>query len=160
MRVDESRWKAFARPAKRLVVGDRIRFGHQNNLCLLGSLDATVAEKGDAGEVTLAFDLAGPALDDALRRGRSYPAAALYRLQARRGRARTAPTTRRSTRARKARSPHPPPDCISRPAFSKRSTQAGIERHFVTLHVGAGTFLPVKADDTADHRMHAEIGEV
>ena len=36
----------------------------------------------------------------------------------------------------------------------------GIERHFVTLHVGAGTFLPVKADDTEDHRMHAEIGEV
>ena len=36
----------------------------------------------------------------------------------------------------------------------------GIERHFVTLHVGAGTFLPVKADDTADHKMHAEIGHV
>jgi S-adenosylmethionine:tRNA ribosyltransferase-isomerase len=37
---------------------------------------------------------------------------------------------------------------------------AGVERRFVTLHVGAGTFLPVKADDTADHRMHAEIGHV
>ncbi len=36
----------------------------------------------------------------------------------------------------------------------------GISRHFVTLHVGAGTFLPVKADDTADHRMHAEWGEI
>ena len=36
----------------------------------------------------------------------------------------------------------------------------GIERHFVTLHVGAGTFLPVKADDTADHRMHAETRHV
>ena len=36
----------------------------------------------------------------------------------------------------------------------------GISRHFVTLHVGAGTFLPVKADDTAEHRMHAEWGEV
>ncbi|MCB8828928.1 S-adenosylmethionine:tRNA ribosyltransferase-isomerase, partial [Escherichia coli] len=36
----------------------------------------------------------------------------------------------------------------------------GIEEHFVTLHVGAGTFLPVKADDTADHKMHAEIGHV
>ena len=36
----------------------------------------------------------------------------------------------------------------------------GISRHFVTLHVGAGTFLPVKADDTDDHRMHSEIGHV
>jgi len=36
----------------------------------------------------------------------------------------------------------------------------GITRHFVTLHVGAGTFLPVKAEDTADHVMHAEWGEV
>ncbi|MGH6861897.1 MAG: tRNA preQ1(34) S-adenosylmethionine ribosyltransferase-isomerase QueA, partial [Phyllobacterium sp.] len=38
--------------------------------------------------------------------------------------------------------------------------ERGIEEHFVTLHVGAGTFLPVKADDTADHRMHAETGTV
>jgi S-adenosylmethionine:tRNA ribosyltransferase-isomerase len=37
---------------------------------------------------------------------------------------------------------------------------AGIERHFVTLHVGAGTFLPVKADDTDEHKMHSEIGHV
>ncbi len=36
----------------------------------------------------------------------------------------------------------------------------GIDRHFVTLHVGAGTFLPVKAEDTADHRMHAEWGTI
>src|SRR5205085_4856496 len=35
-----------------------------------------------------------------------------------------------------------------------------VSRHFVTLHVGAGTFLPVKAEDTADHRMHAEWGEI
>jgi S-adenosylmethionine:tRNA ribosyltransferase-isomerase len=35
-----------------------------------------------------------------------------------------------------------------------------VERHFVTLHVGAGTFLPVKVDDTAEHKMHSEYGEV
>ncbi|RVQ48317.1 S-adenosylmethionine:tRNA ribosyltransferase-isomerase, partial [Sinorhizobium meliloti] len=38
--------------------------------------------------------------------------------------------------------------------------EGGIERYFVTLHVGAGTFLPVKANDTADHVMHEEIGHV
>ena len=51
------------------------------------------------------------------------------------------------------------------PAFHRRAARAArrraaSRRHFVTLHVGAGTFLPVKADDTADHRMHAEWGEV
>ena len=42
----------------------------------------------------------------------------------------------------------------------RRLDERGISRHFVTLHVGAGTFLPVKADDTAEHRMHAEWGSV
>src|SRR6188474_2573078 len=45
-RVDESRWRAFARPAKRLARGDRIRFGHDGRVCLLGTLDATVTEVG------------------------------------------------------------------------------------------------------------------
>ena len=55
MRVAADRWKAFARPAKRLKPGDRIEFGHGSNTCLMGALDATVAEKGEAGEVTLQF---------------------------------------------------------------------------------------------------------
>jgi S-adenosylmethionine:tRNA ribosyltransferase-isomerase len=48
--------------------------------------------------------------------------------------------------------------------FTKRLMAAldarGVSRHFVTLHVGAGTFLPVKANDTSGHKMHAEWGEV
>ncbi|MGO4838839.1 tRNA preQ1(34) S-adenosylmethionine ribosyltransferase-isomerase QueA, partial [Rhizobiaceae sp. 2RAB30] len=46
------------------------------------------------------------------------------------------------------------------PDLMTRLEQAGVERHFVTLHVGAGTFLPVKAEDTAAHKMHAETGVV
>ena len=46
------------------------------------------------------------------------------------------------------------------PALFEALDRRGIGRAFVTLHVGAGTFLPVKADDTADHRMHAERGIV
>jgi S-adenosylmethionine:tRNA ribosyltransferase-isomerase len=38
--------------------------------------------------------------------------------------------------------------------------EAGVQMEFLTLHVGAGTFLPVKVDDTKDHRMHGEWGEV
>ncbi len=70
------------------------------------------------------------------------------------------PTTRRSTPATKAPSQRLRPGCISRPELFAALDARGIERHFVTLHVGAGTFLPVKADDTADHKMHAESGHV
>ncbi|MET0194296.1 MAG: S-adenosylmethionine:tRNA ribosyltransferase-isomerase, partial [Hyphomicrobiaceae bacterium] len=65
-RVDEHRWRAFARPAKRLAAGDRIRFGHDGRVCLLGTLDATVSVIGEAGEVELAFSLHGPFLDEAI----------------------------------------------------------------------------------------------
>src|SRR6185295_10814751 len=66
-RIGSSRWRALARGAKKLAVGDRIRFGAQSDAaCLIAGLDATVAEKGDAGEVTLVFDLSGPALDEAI----------------------------------------------------------------------------------------------
>ncbi len=159
MRIDENRWKAFARPAKRLVAGDRIRFGHQNNLCLLGSLDATVAEKGDAGEVTLEFDLTGPALEDALREVGHIPLPpyiAGKRAEDERDR-----TDYQTIYAREEGAVAAPTAGLHfTPDLFQALEQAGIERHFVTLHVGAGTFLPVKADDTDDHRMHAEIGEV
>ncbi|HTN97981.1 MAG TPA: S-adenosylmethionine:tRNA ribosyltransferase-isomerase, partial [Nordella sp.] len=65
-RLDGSRWQAFAKPGKRLVVGDRIRFGAEGRVCLLGVLDATVAEKSEGGEITLAFDFHGPVLDEAI----------------------------------------------------------------------------------------------
>jgi len=66
MRAGANTWKAFARPGKRIREGDRLSFGHGGNACLLGKLDATVREKGEAGEVTLAFDLSGPSLDEAI----------------------------------------------------------------------------------------------
>ena len=66
MRIGPDRWKAFARPGKRIKVGDRIRFGDRGDLCLLETLDATIEERGDAGEVTLRFDFSGPALDQAI----------------------------------------------------------------------------------------------
>ncbi|MGH8430647.1 MAG: S-adenosylmethionine:tRNA ribosyltransferase-isomerase, partial [Solimonas sp.] len=65
-RLDGSRWKAFAKPGKRLMVGDRIRFGAEGRVCLLGTLDARVEEKGEGGEITLAFDFHGPILDEAI----------------------------------------------------------------------------------------------
>ena len=159
MRVAPDRWKAFARPGKRLAKGDRIQFGHGGNACLLGSLDATVAEKGDGGEVTFAFDLAGPALDDAIRAVGHIPLPpyiAGKRSEDERDRSDYQTIYARDEGAVAA----PTAGLHFTPQLFEALDAVGVERHFVTLHVGAGTFLPVKADDTDDHRMHAEIGHV
>jgi S-adenosylmethionine:tRNA ribosyltransferase-isomerase len=159
MRVAPSRWKAFARPARRLKPGDRISFGHGGNACLLGSLEAVVEEKGDAGEVTLRFDLSGPSLDEAIMAVGHIPLPP-YIASKRADDARDR-TDYQTVYAREE-------GAVAAPTAGLHFTdrlfasldEAGIERYFVTLHVGAGTFLPVKADDTADHVMHEEIGHV
>jgi S-adenosylmethionine:tRNA ribosyltransferase-isomerase len=158
-RVDESRWRAFARPTKRLAAGDRIRFGNEGRVCLLGNLDATIADIGEAGEVELSFSLHGAYLDEAIaalgdpplppyitgKRAVEPEDAERYQtVYARHDGAVAAPTA----------------GLHFTPALLAALDARGIARHFVTLHVGAGTFLPVKADDTAEHRMHAEWGEV
>lgn len=159
MRVGPERWKAFLRPAKRVAAGDRIRFGHTQNLCLLGALDATVEEKGEGGEALLAFDLSGPALDEALHAVGHIPLPpyiASKRPDDARDRADYQTIYAREEGAVAA----PTAGLHFTPQLFDALDAAGIERHFVTLHVGAGTFLPVKADDTDDHRMHAETGYV
>ena len=82
MRIAPDRWKAFVRPAKRVALGDRISFGHDGNACFLGKLEATVLEKGEAGEVTLRLRSVGRLPRRGAARGRPRAAAALYRLEA------------------------------------------------------------------------------
>src|ERR1700752_484774 len=72
-RLDGSRWRAFVKPAKRLVEGDVVRFGEEGRVCFLGQLDATVESKGDGGEVTLAFAFHGPVLDQAVEERGGMP---------------------------------------------------------------------------------------
>jgi S-adenosylmethionine:tRNA ribosyltransferase-isomerase len=159
-RVDESRWRALARPAKRLAVGDRVRFGSQtDSACLLSAPEASVAARLDAGEVELAFDLSGDALDRAIAGVGEMPLPpyiALKRGSDARDRAsyQTIYAEREGAVAAPTAGLHFTPELFA--ALDAR----GIARHFVTLHVGAGTFLPVKADDTAAHTMHSEYGEV
>src|SRR6266699_706771 len=62
-RLDGSRWQALVKPAKKLAVGDTVRFGNEGKVCLLGHLDAEVEAKGGEGEVTLSFSYHGPVLD-------------------------------------------------------------------------------------------------
>ncbi len=159
MRMSPDRWLAFFRPAKRVVAGDRIRFGHDSNACLLGALDATVLEKGQAGEALLAFDLSGAFLDEALHAVGHIPLPpyiASKRAEDERDQVDYQTIYARDEGAVAA----PTAGLHFTPELFASLDQRGIERCFVTLHVGAGTFLPVKADDTKDHRMHAEIGHI
>jgi S-adenosylmethionine:tRNA ribosyltransferase-isomerase len=159
MRVGANRWKAFAKPGKRIKEGDRIAFGHSGESCFLGQLDCTVVEKGDAGEVTLAFDLSGPALDEAIATVGHIPLPpyiAAKRPEDERDRADYQTIYAREEGAVAA----PTAGLHFTDELFRRLDEHGIERRFVTLHVGAGTFLPVKAEDTDEHRMHSEWGSV
>ncbi len=160
MRADASRWKAFARPGKRIKAGDRIRFGYErDNACGLACLEATVEEKGEEGEITLLFDVSGPALDEAIASVGHIPLPPY--IAAKRPEDMQDQEDYQTIYAReKGAVAAPTAGLHFTPALFEALDKAGIERHFVTLHVGAGTFLPVKADDTEDHKMHLEIGYV
>jgi S-adenosylmethionine:tRNA ribosyltransferase-isomerase len=159
-RLSPSRWSAFMRPGKRLKIGDRVSFGETSDrACLLSSLDATVADKGDGGEVTLAFDLSGPDLDLAVAERGVMPLPpyiAARRAEDDQDRAdyQTVYAREDGSVAAPTAGLHFTPELLSELAAN------GVSEHFVTLHVGAGTFLPVKTEEVAEHRMHAEYGEV
>ncbi|MDQ6432873.1 tRNA preQ1(34) S-adenosylmethionine ribosyltransferase-isomerase QueA [Mesorhizobium sp. LHD-90] len=159
MRTAPDRWLAFMRPAKRLQVGDRIRFGHDGEVCFLGKLDATVLDKREAGEVLLGFELSGAYLDEALQAVGHIPLPPY--IASKRDDDERDRTDYQTVYAREEGAVAAPTAGLHfTPELFAALDRAGIERHFVTLHVGAGTFLPVKAEDTADHNMHAETGTV
>lgn len=148
------------RPGKRLAPGDRVSFGEsEDRTCLLGALDATVVEKGEGGEILLAFDLAGPALDEAIKARGAMPLPPY--IAAKRPEDDQDQTDYQTVYAQADGSVAAPTAGLHfTPELLARLTEAGVETCFVTLHVGAGTFLPVKVDDIEGHRMHAEFGEV
>jgi S-adenosylmethionine:tRNA ribosyltransferase-isomerase len=153
-------WTAFMRPGKRLAAGDRVAFGAMDDrACLLGALDATVREKGEGGEVTLAFDLTGPDLDAAIAERGAMPLPPY--IAARRAEDERDRADYQTVYAREDGSVAAPTAGLHfTPELFARLAGAGVETAFVTLHVGAGTFLPVKTENLAEHRMHAEWGEV
>jgi S-adenosylmethionine:tRNA ribosyltransferase-isomerase len=160
-REGDAAWRAFARPGKKLAPGDRIRFGGpvDNDACLVSAIEATIVEKGEGGEIVLRFDLSGPALDDAIATLGHMPLPpyiAGKRPEDERDRQdyQTLFADKAGAVAAPTAGLHFTPDLM------RRLDEAGIGLVGVTLHVGAGTFLPVKVDDTRDHRMHAEWGEV
>ena len=159
-RIAQDRWSAFMRPGKRLKIGDRIAFGARDDrACEADRLDAVVAEKHEGGEVVLAFDLSGPDLDIAIARHGDMPLPPY--IAAKRGEDERDRADYQTVYAREDGSVAAPTAGLHfTPALLERLRSAGVSLHFVTLHVGAGTFLPVKTDDVSEHRMHAEYGEV
>lgn len=153
-------WSAFMKPGKRIKAGDRIRFGATTDAaCELGHLDATVTGKGEDGLVTLRFDLSGPFLDEAIRDVGVMPLPPY--IAARRAEDDRDRSDYQTMFAHWDGSVAAPTAGLHfTPALIAAIEAKGVSTHAVTLHVGAGTFLPVKAEDTVDHRMHSEWGEV
>jgi S-adenosylmethionine:tRNA ribosyltransferase-isomerase len=154
-RIDGSRWRAFAKPGKKLAPGDVIRFGEEGKVCFLGQLDATVEGKGEGGEITLSFAFHGAVLDQAIAERGDMPLPpyiAGKRKPDEQDRAdyQTMFAHDEGSVAAPTAGLHFTNDLLARLAAR------GVAVHKVTLHVGPGTFLPVHADDTAEHKMHAE----
>lgn len=148
--VDGAVWLAFARPAKRLRPGESVVFG--------ADFSAEVMSRR-AGEVRLRFNCEGAVLGAALARyGRAPLPPYISRDEGPDSKDGTDYQTIYAVREGAVAAP------TAGLHFSSALFQAlddrGIQRAFVTLHVGAGTYLPVTVDDTDDHRMHGEWGEV
>ena len=140
-------WLAFAKPAKKLRPDDRIVFSD--------SFSAEVAAKGEAGEVTLRFDAAGAALMAALHAHGEMPLPPYIRRTGNDG-SDDATDYQTIFAGPEGAVAAPTAGLHFTPELLARLDAKGVRRTTITLHVGAGTFLPVKVDDTDDHKMHTE----
>ena len=148
---DARAWDAFAKPGKKLKVGDVVVFGED--------LTATILGKQDSGEISLRFDCPETEIMAVLHRIGSMPLPPYIRkLRAVSAEDdadyQTIFASREGSVAAPTAGLHFTPELLA--ALERR----GVSQARVTLHVGAGTFLPVKVDDIAGHRMHAEWGEI
>jgi len=149
-RLDLRRWQAFIRNAKRLHEGDRIEFG--------AGVSAIAEARGEDGSFTLAFEGNEPVELLLERAGRMplppYIAGKRATDEQDRSDYQTIFAEKDGAVAAPTAALHFTPDLLA------ALDAAEIAREMLTLHVGAGTFLPVKAEDTADHTMHSEWGRI
>ena len=148
--VDSNSWRAFAKGSKRLKTGDRLAFAED--------FWADVTDKSDSGDIGVAFSHSGPALMAALERYGAVPLPPYIK--------RAAPERRDESdyqtiwAAKDGAVAASTAGLHFTPALLDALAARGIGRTALTLHIGAGTFLPVKTENVAEHRMHAEWGEV
>jgi S-adenosylmethionine:tRNA ribosyltransferase-isomerase len=154
-RVDSHTWRAFARPAKKLALLDELELGNGK----ADALRARVAGKGDTGEVTLEFALGGAQLDEAIKSHGAMPLPP-YIGAKRSVEERDKVDYQTVYAAEDGAVAAPTAGLHFTESLLQQLTEKGVTIERVTLHVGAGTFLPMKVDDTDDHVMHAEWGEI
>jgi S-adenosylmethionine:tRNA ribosyltransferase-isomerase len=144
-------WRVFAKPGRRLKIGDRIDFAP--------GFSALVLDKTPDGEITLHFNVGGAALLAALHRHGEMPLPPYIR-KLRAADSHDAIDYQTVYARSEGAVAAPTAGLHFTPELFASLAARGIERQMVTLHVGAGTFLPVKAERIAEHKMHAEYGEI
>ena len=155
-RLDGSHWQAFILGAKKVQVGDTLRFGDEGRVCFLGELDAEVSHKDEGGEVTLSFSFHGPVLDQAIAERGEMPLPPY--IASRRAPDEQDKADYQTLFAQDEGSVAAPTAGLHfTPELTARLMRQDISIRKVTLHVGAGTFLPVKTEDTSGHKMHGEF---
>ncbi|QAY96915.1 tRNA preQ1(34) S-adenosylmethionine ribosyltransferase-isomerase QueA [Methylovirgula ligni] len=153
-RVSDDTWRAFAKGAKKLQRGDTIAFQRGDTI-----VATEVLENFGEGEVMLAFPLGGADLDRAIEALGAMPLP-LYIAGKRPADAQDSDDYQSLFAVHRGAVAAPTASLHFTPALKTAIAARGVEIAQITLHVGAGTFLPVKADDTQAHRMHAEWGEI
>ena len=156
---DAQTWRAFARPAKKLQAGDKVMFGLSGMGCSVDELWGEIVRKGEGGEVVVRFSCPGQELSAALARVGEMPLPP-YIASRRRPDMADAIDYQTIFAEREGAVAAPTAGLHFTKELLERIRGMGVELARVTLHVGAGTFLPVKTEDISEHRMHAEYGEV
>ncbi len=147
--MHDAMWQCFARPAKKLKIGDTVQFAPD--------FVAEVKEKRDDGQVVLAFNVSGDALRNQLNQHGHMPLPPYIE----RADEAADKTCYQTVYARHEGSVAAPTAGLHfTPELLAAIDAAGVKRVHVTLHVGGGTFLPVKVEDTNDHVMHSEYAEI
>jgi S-adenosylmethionine:tRNA ribosyltransferase-isomerase len=154
-RVSANTWRAFAKGAKKLQRGDTVAFMRDAE----SALEAEVLENFGEGEVLLAFALTGADLDRAVENLGAMPLPP-YIAGKRPADSQDTDDYQSLFATHRGAVAAPTASLHFTPALRTAITKRGVDIAEITLHVGAGTFLPVKSDDTRAHNMHAEWGEI
>jgi len=151
MRLGDDSWKVFAKPARKLKQDDIINFAP--------GFSARVSAKGDGGEVSLQFNRSGGDLMTALEDHGGMPLPPYIKREGLAD-ARDRDDYQTLFAQKEGAVAAPTAGLHFTPELMAALAARGVKHATVTLHVGAGTFLPVKVDDTDDHVMHSEWGEI
>lgn len=150
-----ARWRAFAKPARKLHPGACVEIAPDFACDVLAK---GAPPEGHGGEVTLGFNIGHDEIAEKLRAHGAMPLPPYIK--------RSAPDAEDASRyqtiyaARDGAAAAPTAGLHFTPELFAALDARGVERAFVTLHVGAGTFLPVTAEDTSAHLMHSEHAEI